>query len=186
MSSARGPVAIIVVAASALIVIAGVRPFNAPAQSGQHYAVDTDGHENLESLVAASDLIATGSSDGSAKVRAILGDGLFADFEQQIAVSDAIKGSAAGEITLIRLGTNPDAETPADPYAIGEELAGPVPAGDFLLFLQRGGAAGTWSVVGHTQGLMRIDVTGQVTSELPELDGLHASEAVGLIAGLAP
>jgi hypothetical protein len=153
--------------------------------SSQHYALDTTSYEDFATLVAASDLIVVGHSDGQSTIRAVLADGVLADFEQSIAVREVVAGTADDTVTVIRLGSNPDSDSEAVPMDAGETAAGPIPQGDYLLFLQPSAAKGSWSVVGHDQGAMSISSDGSVSSVFPDVDGVAMEEVVEMTLHLA-
>lgn len=168
------------------LAIAVAARFDASGGDSSHgYALDTTGYSDLTALTTASELVVVGRSDGEATIAAVLADGLLADFEQRIAIRDAVVGLAADEITIVRLGANPTSAEQAVPMDAGDAPAGPVPRGDYLLFLQQSGTADVWSVVGHEQGVMEIDGTGRVISPFADIDGRLTAEAVAVIKRLA-
>lgn len=172
--------------AAALLGLIAVGTTNPPPSVGteQQYAADTDSFADIEDLVAQSALAFIGVSDGQAGIRTILADGLMADFEQEIQVTNVIKGTAAEAVTVVRLGINPEAETLPRARDQHVEAAGAIPAGMYIFFLQPAGDDLVWSVVGHDQGAMRVDAAGKVTSPFPELSGLALDEAESVIRSL--
>lgn len=154
--------------------------------------------ESLDALAEEADTVVMARPVGDVSyVPASMGDITppFANFYQDLAISETISGTATGVIRVATLGWNPDSPVQPGDLSPSSELPpmmGAMPAGDAIFFLRKfpDGSAfeGTYGVVGQQAGWVPVDMAsfsrsapGSFRSGVAQIPELSNQPMLGLV-----
>jgi hypothetical protein len=144
-----------------------------PGSTGVLPFIDSEKVGSWVELARSARLIVVGRPIGEVKSRTVAG-GQAADYEQAFAIASVLRGSRdLDTVTVVRIGLSGPEPSGGPP---GHIVLGPLESSEQILFLQPGGREGTWAVVGHSQGSLKV-VDGVVTdSELQHFEGMSVEQ----------
>lgn len=129
-------------------------------------------------LVRRSTLIIRGTPIGKAQFVATSGDKSVGAFYHDVQVHEVLRGRVTSKvIRVLRAGLNP--EFRAANLVSHEDLRGELASGNQILFLEPSADSGVFQIVGHWQGVLRLDPKGRVfgieEQRLKLFDGLDVA-----------
>lgn len=158
------------------MLVAGLTAASCGSPGVREGIADLDFFPDARSMVRHGTLVVIATPVGEPTPSKVLADGRNADYRQDFDVQQTLWGEPSESVTVVRFG--PSSQDAADDAEGG---AGALPQHRLILVLQPGGEAGTYSVVGHTQGALDFR-TGEVQgSEFSELNGLNQEEFAAFV-----
>jgi hypothetical protein len=126
--------------------------------------LDIDYAPDEQTMIREAEWIVRARPLGSPELIAYSSDGRLVSLVQTVQVLEVLKGpTPIPHLRILRLSVTPEAR--AQGFRIAEEeggFSGPLPPGEYLLFLTASAKPGIWAVVGHSQGILALNDRGQV------------------------
>ncbi len=115
------------------------------------------------SMICEAEWIVRARPTGAPEPIAYSSDGRLVSLAQTIQVLEVLKGPASvPHLRILRLSVTPEAQAQGFRIANEESFSGPLPPGEYILFLTASAKPGIWAVVGHSQGILALNAWGQV------------------------